>query len=100
MTTYRTSCGTVCGAVAHQQAGEDLCGFCLLADRVAAAVAAQAYPARIWTPVTPEQAARNAAVLDAEVAAYEIDHGQHQHGKRRRAHPETTHPSAGLPAAS
>ena len=85
--SYRDSCGTVKGAAAHQQQGEDLCGFCLLADRVAAAVAAQAYPARIWPPVTREQAARNAAVLDAEVRAWEIDHGQHQHGRpgRRRA---------------
>jgi hypothetical protein len=82
MTTYRPSCGTVAGAIAHQQAGEDLCGFCLLADRVAAAVAAQAYPARIWTPVTREQAERNLAVLAAEVRAYEIAHGQHQHGRQ------------------
>jgi hypothetical protein len=81
---YRPECGTPRGALSHQQAGEDLCGFCALADRVAAAVAAQALPSRLWLPVTPEQAARNAAVLDAEVVAYEIDHGQHQRGRPRR----------------
>jgi hypothetical protein len=34
-------------------------------------------------PVALEQAERNAAVLDAEVRAYEIGHGQHMHGMKR-----------------
>jgi hypothetical protein len=82
--TYRPECGTPKGALAHQQAAEDLCGFCTLAERVAFAVAAQALPSRLWLPVTPEQAARNAALLDAEVLAYRTGHGQHQHGRPKR----------------
>ena len=34
-------------------------------------------------PITPDQAERNASLLDAEVRAYEIGHGQHMHGMKR-----------------
>jgi hypothetical protein len=73
--TYRTECGSVKGAVSHQRAGEDLCGFCTLAERVAFAVAAQSLPGHVWVPVTPEQAERNAALLEAELVAYHEAHG-------------------------
>jgi hypothetical protein len=36
-------------------------------------------------PVTPEQAGRNYALLEAELIAYEIEHGHHMHGKPKAA---------------
>jgi hypothetical protein len=36
-------------------------------------------------PVTPEEAERNHALLEAEVIDYEIERGHHMHGKPKAA---------------
>lgn len=80
--TYGPSCGTVPGALAHQEAGEPLCGWCAMGERVALLAAGLAAPG-FYPRVTEAQAAMNAALLASEVRAYEIDHGQRV--KHRRA---------------
>ena len=78
----RPVCGTMRGALAHQAAGEPWCGWCRDAERAAAMEAERfaspaerltgpSLPGGGYAPVTWEQAARNAALLDAEVLAYE-----------------------------
>jgi hypothetical protein len=74
----RPGCGTLAGMLAHQSAGEPACGTCTLAD-AKARIEAEGIPSRPsppgWLPpVTAEQAALNAAVLDAEVAIYDADY--------------------------
>lgn len=84
--TYTGDCGTLRGAIAHQTAGEPLCGWCVLGE-AAAALAAEGLPrpsGMSHTPVTPGQAALNRGVLDAEVEAYERDH-PHAFDNRRVA---------------
>lgn len=80
---YSESCGTPRGALAHQQAGESLCGWCLEAE-AAARLRAEGIPQRpsaapgttaaYMAPVSAVQAAVNRAILSAEVEAYERDH--------------------------
>lgn len=82
--TFRESCGTVPGAVAHQEAGESLCGWCAMGERVALLAAGLASPG-FYPPVTPQQAEMNRALLASELRAYEIGHGHHMHGKRSAA---------------
>lgn len=82
----RATCGSLRGAVAHGVAGEALCGWCLHAERLAR-LAAEAIPERppaprpvpravaavhadAPAPITAEEAAANAALLDAETAAF------------------------------
>lgn len=72
--TYRESCGTPRGAMAHQRGGERLCGWCAAAE-AAARLRAEAYPSRPSAPgrehlepVTAMQASVNRAAL---VAAFE-----------------------------
>jgi hypothetical protein len=78
----RAECGTLRGVLAHQANGEPWCGWCSYAEQ-AARIAAERLvppPPPVAMPaagggrlpwVTAAQAARNAAVLNAEVAAYE-----------------------------
>jgi len=78
-TTYRQSCGSLAGMIAHQSAGERPCGWCVQAE-TAARLAAEAItwrpaPAGRFEPVSQEQARENAAVLKAEVEAYERSRG-------------------------
>lgn len=90
--TYRETCGTLRGALAHQRAGEPLCGWCLLAE-AAARIRAEGIPQRLspapGTPeallagVTPAEAAEHRAVLAAEVEAYERDHPRAFDNRRR-----------------
>jgi hypothetical protein len=73
--TFRETCGTLGGAVAHQAAGEPLCGACTYADQLLR-ISAEGIPSRPkppgWlAPVTPDQAVINAAVLEAELEALE-----------------------------
>jgi hypothetical protein len=96
----RPSCGTARGALAHQAAGEPWCGWCKTAER-AAALDAERFPSRplpleplplpecAYAPVTPEQGAGNAALLDAEVLAYEREwvSGHRSQAPRLRAVP-------------
>ena len=89
--SYRESCGTARGALAHQTAGEPLCGWCLEAE-TAARLRAEAVPRRpapapgtreeCLAPVTPAQAAVNRAVLAAETEAWERDHPGASHDRR------------------
>ena len=75
MSAVRETCGTLHGALAHQAAGERMCGWCARAEAVARA-SAEGIPSRpspLWPPVTPEQARAHAEILDAEVARYELD---------------------------
>jgi len=82
----RETCGTLRGALAHQAAGEPWCGWCTHAERLAR-LAAEAIPGRppapravprpavavhadAPAPVTAEEAAANAALLDAETASF------------------------------
>lgn len=77
---YRETCGTARGALAHQTAGEPLCGWCLEAEAMARA-RAESVPRRpspapstapgYLAPVTAAQAAANYALLGAEVEAFE-----------------------------
>lgn len=79
MTTFRPSCGTLPGMIAHQSAGEQACGWCLQAEAVARLAAEAATPGarggNVLEPVSPEQAAENARVLAAEVEEFERGHG-------------------------
>jgi hypothetical protein len=76
MTTYRGSCGSLPGLVAHQSAGEKPCGWCAQAG-ASARLAAEAITwrpspvAAPFEPVTAIQARINAVTLLAEVEAYE-----------------------------
>jgi hypothetical protein len=75
--TYRESCGTARGAMAHQGAGERLCGWCAEAE-AAARLRAEAYPSRpqapgaeLLAPVTARQASINRAALDKALEGVE-----------------------------
>lgn len=75
----RQTCGTKSGMLAHQSAGERMCGTCSYADaalRIAAeGIAERPSPAdRSLIPVSPDQARINALILDAEVQAWEREH--------------------------
>lgn len=78
-TTYRDSCGSLRGMIAHQSAGERPCGWCTAAETAvrlsAEAVTWKPVPAGAFDPVTPEQAKANADLLAAEVEAFERGHG-------------------------
>jgi hypothetical protein len=82
-TTIRPECGTIRGALIHHKAGEEWCGWCLLAERTAALEAERlAFPVSCRpVPISEERAAANQAVLDREVAAFEAGGG---HSSRRR----------------
>ena len=74
-TTYRDTCGSLRGMIAHQSAGENPCGWCVTAE-AAARLSAEAItwrppPVGRLEPVSREQAAINAAVLDDEAKAWE-----------------------------
>jgi hypothetical protein len=77
--TYRDSCGSLRGMIAHQSAGETPCGWCVQAETTArlTAEAVTRRPERpdLLEPVTAEQATANAAMLAAEVEAYERARG-------------------------
>lgn len=75
--TYRESCGTARGAMAHQACGERLCGWCAEAEAMAR-LRAEAVPGRtsvpgedLLLPVTARQAAVNRAALDAALEGAE-----------------------------
>ena len=96
MTTFRETCGTLRGMLAHQAAGEAPCGWCAQAEQVArlTAEALRPTPRDDWglrgaagallpfadepeddLPVTEEEAAaERRALLMAEVEAFEQDH--------------------------
>lgn len=90
MTTFRETCGTLRGMLAHQAAGEAPCGWCAQAER-AAALAAEAArpqpagPSGRFLPVTATEAEEHRRVLEAAVAAHERDHpeGTGRDGRRR-----------------
>jgi hypothetical protein len=68
----RDTCGTVRGAIAHQQAGEPQCGFCLHAELVARISAEGLAP----PPASPNAvgAVMRRRQLAAEVRAFEEHH--------------------------
>jgi hypothetical protein len=68
-TTYRLSCGTHLGLIAHQASDEPPCGECRHSELVRL-VSVEAWPVALWHPAAPpisrEQAERNlAALMDA-----------------------------------
>ena len=73
----RETCGTKRGALAHEARGESLCGWCAHAEQVtrlsAERVARVPAAAGFYLPVTAAEARENAALLDAEVHAHELD---------------------------
>jgi hypothetical protein len=78
----RPTCGTKHGFLEHQAASEWPCGWCIHAERVARLTAERLAPAVSpgYAPVTPDQAAVNARVLDHEVAGFDADHrGEARH---------------------
>lgn len=97
-TTYRDCCGTLRGMIAHQAAGERPCGWCVQAE-TAARLSAEAVtwrpsPAGAFEPVSAGRAAVNAAVLAAEVEAFERGHGAANvvpYPLSRRSAARTTH---------
>jgi hypothetical protein len=81
--TVRETCGTLEGARQHLAAGEPQCGWCRRAEATAALIAEATSPPPRWfpdplAPVTAERARLNRNVLDAEVLAYELEHGRKQ----------------------
>ncbi len=93
----RPECGTIKGALAHQQNGEAWCGWCVAAERVAR-LSAEGIPARPppppaspagpplpYRPVTADQARRNAQRLLAEVEAYERGTAEAPSGRNLRS---------------
>jgi hypothetical protein len=84
----REACGTKRGALAHEAQGEPLCGWCAHAEQVrrlsAERVARLPAAAGFYQPVTAAEARQNAALLDAEVHAYELDR-RHPHRHLARA---------------
>jgi hypothetical protein len=62
----------------HQAAREWPCGWCVYAEQVARISAERIAPAPFMPPldepVTPANARANAALLDAEVAAFDREH--------------------------
>jgi hypothetical protein len=77
--TFRETCGTLRGMLAHQAAGESPCGWCAQAEQAARLTAEAMHPVPPvpvggFMPVTEEEASVNRAVLEAEVAAFELDH--------------------------
>ncbi len=86
-TTYRHSCGSLAGMIAHQTAGEQPCGWCVQAE-TAARLAAEAITWRpasagSFEPVTADQATANRAALEAELDAYEAEHAPARPGRYR-----------------
>lgn len=64
-TTYREGCGTHLGLRLHQAKGEPACARCLRGEDIRR-VLREGIPTRpspVYTPITPEQAARNRAEL-------------------------------------
>jgi hypothetical protein len=72
----RPGCGTLQGALAHVAAGEAQCGWCARSEAVARLEAEAMTPAPRAMPghVTAADAALNATVAAAEMAAWEQDH--------------------------
>ncbi len=92
MTVIREMCGTKAGMLAHQAAGESLCGTCAYTEQ-ARRIAAEGIPSRPtppgWLPpVTADEAEQHALVLDRETEAYEIEH---RHEQRKRGGRKPTH---------
>lgn len=81
----RPQCGTVRGALAHQAAGEPWCGWCVNAERTArlSAESLPSLPGKAYAPVGDQQGARNAALLDAEVLAYETQWASERNNRGR-----------------
>lgn len=84
--SYREICGSLKGALAHQAAGEELCGWCAQAERTAflAAEASRPQlpePVGGFLPVTELEASVHRAVLEAEVKAFEQAH-RNDYGRR------------------
>lgn len=84
MVTYRESCGTARGAMAHQHAGERLCGWCAEAE-AAARLRAEAYPSRparpgeeYLAPVTAMQASIHRAALEEALDGTEWEPNPHR----------------------
>jgi hypothetical protein len=76
----RDTCGSVAGILAHQAAGEPLCGWCSYAEQ-AHRIAAEGIPARpaaaaaiAARPVSAEDAAMHLAVLQREVIRFDRAH--------------------------
>ena len=65
-TTYRLSCGTHLGLIAHQAAEEPMCGECRHSELVRR-VGVEAWPIGLWhaavAPISRQQAEQNLAVL-------------------------------------
>lgn len=81
--TYRESCGTARGAMAHQEAGERLCGWCAEAEALAR-LRAEAIPSRppvpgseLLAPVTARQASIHRAELDRALEGVEWEPDPH-----------------------
>ncbi|MFI9845135.1 hypothetical protein ACIHFD_49510 [Nonomuraea sp. NPDC051941] len=74
-TTYRNGCGTFLGLKLHQAADEHPCSECLIAEErrlleatlLRELVPVRPTPLEPLPPITPEQAARNLATLNAEM---------------------------------
>ncbi len=76
----RDTCGSVPGALAHQAAGESLCGWCSYAEQ-ARRIAAEGIAARLSPPpetdvrpVSAADAAMHLAVLRREVTEFDRAH--------------------------
>jgi hypothetical protein len=76
----RPICGSVPGALAHQAAGEPVCGWCSWAEK-ARRIEAEGIPSRVppppesdVRPVSDVDAAMHALVLRRELAAFEKAH--------------------------
>jgi hypothetical protein len=76
----RDTCGAVAGALAHQAAGEPVCGWCSYAEQ-ARRIAAEGIPSRLAPPsetdvrpVSAADAALHTAVLRREVLAFDREH--------------------------
>jgi hypothetical protein len=75
----REGCGTVRGLLAHQAAREWPCGWCVHAEQAARLAGERMMPlpaAGPFPPVTVQEAAANAFLLDREVAEFERTHRQ------------------------
>lgn len=67
------------GMLAHQDAREQPCGWCLQAEQVARLTAESLRPA-------PRQEATRQAILLAEVEAFEVDHPEGYGRRSERGH--------------
>ena len=76
----RDTCGSVASALAHQAAGEPLCGWCSYAEQ-ARRIAAEGIPGRLAPPpetdvrpVSAADAAMHLAILRREVTEFDRAH--------------------------